>query len=469
MVKTVGKYQVGKTIGEGTFGKVKLAVNTETGEKMAIKVLDKSIIQRQNMGAQVKREISIMKLVRHPYVVQLREVLASSSKIFLVCELITGGELFDKIVEKQRFTEDEARFYFRQLLEGMEYCHSQGVCHRDLKPENILLDGAGNVKISDFGLSNLYSGGDDEALKLLHTTCGTPNYVAPEISDFGLSNLYSGGDDEALKLLHTTCGTPNYVAPEVLADKGYDGRMADVWSMGVILYVLLAGFLPFDEPSMSTLFSKIQAADFSYPRWFSPEARSVIDRILVPDPKQRLTLAQMKAHPFWEAGTVVEMSSSTPDVIVPTEAEVNSAVQEGVEPEKTEQSGSIEPPSVGDMDQGSNRRGSVRLNTFETMLDPAEIVSTLTTALQEMGCELRVFEASNKIKACLMTAKGMIGVVLQVYSSDGADSPSMVEIRRGKGDNLEFSKFCKELMDSKLNEVVHRTTMDNIGEPVAAA
>ncbi|CAM9850804.1 unnamed protein product [Pylaiella littoralis] len=435
MVKTVGKYQVGKTIGEGTFGKVKLAVNTETGEKMAIKVLDKSIIQRQNMGAQVKREISIMKLVRHPYVVQLREVLASSSKIFLVCELITGGELFDKIVEKQRFTEDEARFYFRQLLEGMEYCHSQGVCHRDLKPENILLDGAGNVKISDFGLSN----------------------------------LYSGGDDEALKLLHTTCGTPNYVAPEVLADKGYDGRMADVWSMGVILYVLLAGFLPFDEPSMSTLFSKIQAADFSYPRWFSPEARSIIDRILVPDPAQRLSLAQMKAHPFWEAGTVVEMSTSTPDVIVPTEAEVNSAVQEGVEPEKTEQTESVEPPSVGDMEQGSTRRGSARLNTFETMLDPTEIVSTLTTALQEMGCELRVFEASNKIKACLMTAKGMIGVVLQVYSSDGAGSPSMVEIRRGKGDNLEFSKFCKELMETKLNNVVHRTAIDNVGEPVAAA
>ncbi|CAM9665891.1 unnamed protein product [Ectocarpus sp. 4 AP-2014] len=435
MVKTVGKYQVGRTIGEGTFGKVKLAINTENGEKMAIKVLDKSIIQRQNMGAQVKREISIMKLVRHPYVVQLKEVLASSSKIFLVCELITGGELFDKIVEKQRFTEDEARFYFRQLLEGMEYCHSQGVCHRDLKPENILLDGAGNVKISDFGLSN----------------------------------LYSGGDDEALKLLHTTCGTPNYVAPEVLADKGYDGRMADVWSMGVILYVLLAGFLPFDEPSMSTLFSKIQAADFSYPRWFSPEARSVIDRILVPDPKQRLTLAQMKAHPFWEAGTAVEISSSTPDVIVPTEAEVDSAVQEGVEPEKTEQSGTIEPPSVGDMEHSSTRRGSVRLNTFETMLDPAEIVSTLTTALQEMGCELRVFEASNKIKACLMTAKGMIGVVLQVYLSDGAGSPSMVEVRRGKGDNLEFSKFCKELMETKLTDVVHKTTVENVGEPVAAA
>eukprot|EP00904_Undaria_pinnatifida_P006544 jgi/Undpi1/3019/HiC_scaffold_14.g06396.m1 len=435
MVKKVGKYEIGRTIGEGTFGKVKLAINTETGDKMAIKVLDKSIIQRQNMGAQVKREISIMKLVRHPYVVQLREVLASSSKIFLVCELITGGELFDKIVEKQRFTEDEARFYFRQLLEGMEYCHSQGVCHRDLKPENILLDGSGNVKISDFGLSN----------------------------------LYSGGDDEALKLLHTTCGTPNYVAPEVLADRGYDGRMADVWSMGVILYVLLAGFLPFDEPSMSTLFSKIQAADFSYPRWFSQEARSVINRILVPDPTQRLTLAQMKAHPFWEAGGEVGTIPSVPDVIVPTEDELNSAVQEGVEPEKTEQEGIMEPPSVGDMEQTSTRRGSVRLNTFETMLDPSEIVNTLAKALQEMNCELRVFEASNKMKACLMTAKGMVGVVLQVYASDGAGTPSMVEIRRGKGDNLEFSKFCKELMDVKLAGVVHNTNIDSVGEPVAAA
>ncbi|CAM9384324.1 unnamed protein product [Laminaria digitata] len=435
MVKKVGKYEIGRTIGEGTFGKVKLAINTDTGDKMAIKVLDKSIIQRQNMGPQVKREISIMKLVRHPYVVQLREVLASSSKIFLVCELITGGELFDKIVEKQRFTEDEARFYFRQLLEGMEYCHSQGVCHRDLKPENILLDGAGNVKISDFGLSN----------------------------------LYSGGDDEALKLLHTTCGTPNYVAPEVLADKGYDGRMADVWSMGVILYVLLAGFLPFDEPSMSTLFSKIQAADFSYPRWFSPEARSVIDRILVPDPRQRLSLPQMKVHAFWKAGADVPVTPKVPDVIIPTEDELDSAVQEGVEPEKTEQEGIMEPPSVGDMDPTTNRRGSVRLNTFETMLDPSEIVNTLAKALQEMECELRVFEASNKMKACLMTAKGMVGVVLQVYASDGAGTPSMVEIRRGKGDNLEFSKFCKELMDVKLAGVVHKTNMDSVGEPVAAA
>ncbi len=132
MVKHVGKYEMGKTLGEGTFGKVKLGVNVETGEQVAIKVLDKEKIQKQNMGAQIKKEISIMKIVRHKYVVGMKEVLASKTKIFIVLELVTGGELFDKIVNEGKFSEDKARFYFRQLVEGVEYCHSLGVCHRDL-------------------------------------------------------------------------------------------------------------------------------------------------------------------------------------------------------------------------------------------------------------------------------------------------------------------------------------------------
>jgi len=263
-VKKVGKYEIGKTIGEGTFGKVKSAINTETGEQVALKVLDKSAIQKQNMGPQIKKEISIMKMVSHPHVVRLIEVLASRTKIFIVLEMVTGGELFDKIVAEGRFSEDKARFYFRQLLAGVEYCHARGVCHRDLKPENLLLDENGNLKISDFGLSA----------------------------------LYSGGTDEGMKLLHTTCGTPNYVAPEVLADQGYDGRKADLWSCGVILYVLLAGFLPFDENSMSALFKKIQAADFSYPRWFSQEVRGLLDRIMTVDVNKRLTIPQMKEDPW---------------------------------------------------------------------------------------------------------------------------------------------------------------------------
>lgn len=161
-VKRVGKYEIGKTLGEGTFGKVKFAVNTETGEKVAIKILDKEKIQKQNMGAQIKKEISIMKMVKHHNIVKLYEVLASRTKIFIVLELITGGELFDKIVAESRFDEKTARFYFRQLIKGVKYCHGQGVCHRDLKPENLLLDEHSDLKISDFGLSALYTGSADD-------------------------------------------------------------------------------------------------------------------------------------------------------------------------------------------------------------------------------------------------------------------------------------------------------------------
>ena len=302
MPKKVGKYEIYKTLGEGTFGKVKRALNTETEEWVAIKVLDKEKIQKQNMGAQVKKEISIMKLVRHPHVVRLNEVLASRTKIFIVLELVTGGELFDKIVAEGRFKEKQARFYFQQLCVGTEYCHRQGVCHRDLKPENLLLDDQGNLKISDFGLSALYEQGD--------------------------------GTDRAT-LLHTTCGTPNYVAPEVLADKGYDGAAADTWSIGVILFVFLAGFLPFDEPTMSALFRKIQKAEFTYPNWFTEEVKGLLGHILVVDPKQRWTITDIMQHPWWKKdgpyanlADVDDTASSTADPARANAANAAKPVQE---------------------------------------------------------------------------------------------------------------------------------------------
>ena len=177
--KKVGKYEIGRTLGEGTFGKVKYAVNSETSEHVAIKVLDKERVRRLGMGEQIKKEIAVMKLVQQRHVVNLLEVLASRTKIFIVLELVTGGELFDKIVTAGRFDEATGRVYFRQLIAGVEHCHRQGVCHRDLKPENLLLDSQARLKISDFGLSALY--GSAHSAPLLHTTCGTPNYVAPEV------------------------------------------------------------------------------------------------------------------------------------------------------------------------------------------------------------------------------------------------------------------------------------------------
>ena len=315
----VGKYEIGKTLGEGTFGKVKRAVNTEDQRVVAIKVLDKDKIQKQNMGSQIKKEISIMKMVKHPHVVELVEVLASKTKIFIVLELVTGGELFDEIVKEGKLCEADGRVYFKQLCNAVMYCHSKGknkntrtqrpilvfpstapcshlscppfthppfllspyhrpplpagVSHRDLKPENLLLDHNGDLKISDFGLSALVRG---------------------------------DGDQTRAELLHTTCGTPNYVAPEVLADNGYDGPAADTWSIGVILYVLLAGFLPFDEQTMAALFRKIGKADYSYPTWFSDEVKHLLDRILVVSPTDRWSLDQIMTHPWVTAGDVSE-------------------------------------------------------------------------------------------------------------------------------------------------------------------
>lgn len=257
----VGKYELAETLGHGTFGKVKKALDTSTNTPVAVKVLDKAKIQAHHMGSQIKKEITIMKMIKHRSVIELKEVLASETKIFIVLELVTGGELFDHIMRNGRIKDDaQARKYFRCLIEGIKYCHSHGVCHRDLKPENILLDESGGLKISDFGLA---------------------------------------ATDARGRTLHTTCGTPNYVAPEVLMDKGYDGEAADVWSTGVILYVLLAGFLPFDEPSLPELFRKIVKGDVAYPKWISDSAISLIAHILNPDPAARYKISDIMQHPWY--------------------------------------------------------------------------------------------------------------------------------------------------------------------------
>ncbi|KAK4741951.1 hypothetical protein SAY87_025539 [Trapa incisa] len=215
--RRVGKYELGRTIGEGTFAKI-------------------------------EREIGTMKLIQHPNVVQLYEVMGSKTKIFIVMEFVNGGELFEKIVNHGRMREDEARSYFQQLIHAVDYCHSRGVYHRDLKLENLLLDAYGRLKISDFGLSAF----------------------SRQVREDGL--------------LHTSCGTPNYVAPEVLNDQGYDGATADLWSCGVILFVLLAGYLPFDDSNLMNLYKKISAAEFTCPPWLSFGAMKLIARILDPNP-----------------------------------------------------------------------------------------------------------------------------------------------------------------------------------------
>nr|QCH00481.1 CBL-interacting protein kinase 14 [Vitis amurensis] len=254
VANNIGKYQLSRTIGEGTFAKVKLAVNTENGQYVAIKIIDKHMVMENNLIFQVQREIRTMKLLHHPNIVRIHEVIGTKTKIYIVMEYVSGGQLSDKMSYVKKLDEQDARKHFQQLIDAVDYCHGRGVYHRDLKPENLLLDSKGNVKVSDFGLSALRKPGD---------------------------------------VLSTACGSPCYVAPELLANRGYDGAAADIWSCGVILFELLAGYLPFDDRNLMSLYKKITKAEYTCPEWFTPSQTKLISRILDTNPRRRISIAEI--------------------------------------------------------------------------------------------------------------------------------------------------------------------------------
>ncbi|KAK7844666.1 cbl-interacting serine/threonine-protein kinase 11 [Quercus suber] len=260
-----GKYEVGKLLGYGAFAKVYHARNVRTGQSVAIKAVSKQKVLKGGFTAHVKREISIMRRLHHPHIVKLFEVLATKTKIYFVMEFAKGGELFAKIA-RGRFSEDLSRRYFQQLISAVGYCHSRGVFHRDLKPENLLLDENWDLKVSDFGLS---------AVK---------DQIRPD------------------GLLHTLCGTPAYVAPEILAKKGYDGAKVDVWSCGVILFVLNAGYLPFNDPNLMVMYRKIYNGEFRCPKWTTPDLRRFISRLLDTNPETRITVDEIVRDPWFSKG-----------------------------------------------------------------------------------------------------------------------------------------------------------------------
>lgn len=265
MGSRVGPYIVTSTLGQGTFGKVKLAQHQDTGVEYAIKILDKSDIKANELTVNVRREIAIMKALNHRNIVNLREVLSSKTKLYIVMDLVRGGELFEQIERMGELDEKLARKYFQQLIDGIDYCHRRGVCHRDLKPENLLVDENGTLKITDFGVSSMKGG-------------------------------VSGSD-----LLYTACGTPYYCAPEIIngAEEGYSGVKIDAWSCGIILYLLLTGTLPFQNEDMTQLYEQINRCKVDYPSWMPADAKDLISHLLEKDPNLRFSLDQVKQHAWF--------------------------------------------------------------------------------------------------------------------------------------------------------------------------
>ncbi|CAG9461857.1 unnamed protein product [Pedinophyceae sp. YPF-701] len=258
----IGGYELSHVLGEGTYATVRYAERIATGEPVAVKVVNREKIARAGMQENLAREIAILKTLKHPHIVDLKSVMATEARIYLVLEYCSSGELFHRISRSHGLPCDDARRVLWQLIDAVGFCHSQGVYHRDLKPENVLLGRNLEVKLTDFGLSSL-----------------------PD-------------SQRRTPLLTTLCGTPNYAAPEVLARQPYHGAPADVWSLGVVLFTAVVGRLPFDEPNSAVLFRKIAAADYVCPSWVPSTIQRLLRRMLEPDPELRATIEELRRDPW---------------------------------------------------------------------------------------------------------------------------------------------------------------------------
>lgn len=413
------RYEVGRLLGQGTFAKVYYGRSIQTQESVAIKMIDKDKILRVGLMNQIKREISVMRLVRHPHIVKLYEVMATKTKIYFVMEYAKGGELFNK-VSKGKLKEDVARKYFQQLINAVDFCHSRGVYHRDLKPENLLLDENENLKISDFGLSALAESKHQDGL------------------------------------LHTTCGTPAYVAPEVINRNGYDGAKADTWSCGVILYVLLAGYLPFHDSNLVEMYRKIGKADFKYPSVFPHEVRRLVSRILDPNPNTRISIAKIKEFPWFKRGmnfrasvkpdAAAAASSSTADA-----AAVNNNERHNVMTLNAFDIISLSPGfDLANLFEESSQKKEARFTSWQT-------ASVIISKLEEVAKRLKLRTTKRepgllKFEGTKEGRKGILCIDAEIF--EVTQTFHLVEMKKANGDTLEYQKMLKDAIRPGLQDIV---------------
>ncbi|XP_009759144.1 CBL-interacting serine/threonine-protein kinase 21-like isoform X3 [Nicotiana tabacum] len=386
----IGKYHLVRTIGEGTFAKIKLAINTINGEKVAIKIIDKHMIKQNNLIYQVKREIRAMKLLNHPNIVQIHEVIGTKTKIYIVMEYVPGGPLSDQMSYLTRLEEKEARKYFQQFIDAVGHCHSKGVYHRDLKPQNLLLDGKGNIKVSDFGLSTLA---------------------------------------KASSLLSTTCGSPSYVSPELLSQKGYEGEAADIWSCG------------------------IYRAKCMFPRWFTEDQKKLISRILDPNPKTRITIAEIIEDEWFQMEPVVR---------------VESKQHNGKDDRYTTFNVIKETEGGYDVDERPNFINAFRLIAMSHDLDLSRLFEEEDMEKEKitLGSKHTIDETIEKIKAAAehvrLSAERIDKCKLQIHPSkmikasnsyidltaqvvELAPNHCAIEITKSEGELRLYKQFCKSL------------------------
>lgn len=409
----MGRYEIGRQLGQGTFAKVYYARNLTNGQSVAIKMIDKEKVLRIGLMDQLKREISIMRIVRHPNILQLYEVMATRSKIYFALEYAKGGELFNKIA-KGKLSEDAARKYFHQLISAVDYCHSRGVYHRDLKPENVLLDECETIRISDFGLSAL------------------------------TESKWRDG------LLHTACGTPAYVAPEVLNRKGYSGAKADVWSCGVILFVLAASYLPFHERNLIEMYRKIAKAEYKCPRFFSAELKELLQGILDPDPNTRMSIARIKRSAWYKKPNEITAHK------VQSADKFYTGCDSSDRPLSLTNLNAFDIISLSsgfDLSGLFDERYSQREARFTSKQPPATVFMRLKELAKRM--KLKVTKKDNGLLKLATGKEGKKGVLeFDAEIFEVAPDFLLVELTKTNGDTMEYQKLLKEDIRPSLKDIV---------------
>ncbi|KAK4777960.1 hypothetical protein SAY87_018147 [Trapa incisa] len=408
----IGKYRLGRTIGEGTFAKVKLAVDGLNGRQVAIKIINKQMVTQNNLKSQATSLIENCKIS----LPQFLQVIGTKTKVYMVMEYVPCGQVSDKLSYVGRFMENEARKLFQQLIDAVDYCHNRGVCHRDLKPENLLLDIEGNLKVSDFGLSALRKPGD---------------------------------------MLSTACGSPCYVAPEILGDIGYDGAAADIWSCGVILFELLTGTLPFDDRSIMNLYRKILRAEYKFPAWFTENQKRLLTRILEPNPEKRITIPEIIEDPWYQTNykpacgfeddkknhddvnTAFDASEDKMDAerTVPTSSNFINAFQLIAMSNDLDLSGLFE-----EEDDNIQKTKLGSKNTISDTFKKIEAAANdLSLSIQRQNNKIKI-HPGRSFARCSRSHSNLSAEVIEV-----APAHCVVEICKSAGELSVYKEFCKSL------------------------
>jgi serine/threonine protein kinase len=310
-----GRYMIHGVLGHGAFSVVRLVSDVVSGQDYACKEISKSNITPSTEMSQFENEIRIIQQLCHPGVVRLYDLVRDSQRYYIIMELCSGGNLLKYILQNQRLSELEAKYYLKQMLEALQYIHAQGIVHRDLKPENILLDSDGHIKVSDFGLSRF-------------------------VNSQGLAD--------------TPCGSPSYTAPECFTQPGYDGRKSDIWSVGVTTFAMLTGVLPWKPGNPAQLMNQMLTGDFVIPPYVSDAPRELLRKLMKPNPKERISVEDALADPWVKSAPVHRFRSNQPKLLVslrhldhffgrdPSETELESTLLE-LEGSRTVRSGTIQP------------------------------------------------------------------------------------------------------------------------------